>query len=295
MRHTTRSSRRSQPIGWLGLVLVFVILLAACRPAPATPEPPAPPSEPPAPTVAEPVAVEPVEEEAPVNELAAQLVDQQWLLVAFGDAANPAVVEEGTIVTALFSEDGNLSGSGGCNNFSTTYELNNDEITVGPIASTMMFCEKGMDQESAVFAALQSAYRIAFSDEGRLEIFYDFTSSVERKLVYAPGVTPLEDTVWVLQSLGDPNNPTSVESGTVITAIFSSEGTVSGSSGCNTYVAGYVAKDGLMEVEQPISTMMFCTSGMEQETAYLAALVAAESYQISGATLEIQYEGGKGV
>jgi heat shock protein HslJ len=271
-----------------------MILLSACRPAPATPQPPAPPGEPPAPAVAEPAAEEPVVEEAPAGE-AVQLVDQQWLLVAYGDSTNPTVVAEGSLVTALFAEDGNLSGSGGCNNFSTTYELNGDQIKVGPIASTMMFCEQGMEQESAVFAALQSAYRIAFSPEGRLEIFYDNTSSVERKLIYTPGETPLEDTVWVLQSLGDPANPTAVESGTVVTAIFSSEGTVSGSSGCNTYVAGYLAKDGLMEVEQPISTMMMCTRGMEQETAYLAALTAAESYQISGAKLEIQYDGGKGV
>jgi heat shock protein HslJ len=292
----TRSLPRSRrAAGWLGLVVVFVILLSACQPAPATPKPPVPPGEPPAPTAAEPIAVEPTDEAVPADQAASQLVGVQWLLVAYGDSANPTVVEEGSIVTALFSEDGNLSGSGGCNNFSTTYELNGDELKVGQIASTMMFCDKGMDQESAVFAALQSAYRIAFSPEGRLEIFYNSASSVELKLIYAPGETPLEDTVWVLQSMGDPANPTSIESGTIITAIFSSEGTLSGSSGCNTYVAGYSAKDGLLKVEQPLSTMMMCTQGMEQETAYLAALTAAESYQISGAKLEIQYNGGKGV
>lgn len=300
MRQSKESPRRSGAIGWLGLVLIFIFLVSACRPAPTPPEPPAPPTEPPAPTAPAPVAEEPTEEAEPTAEptvdLTPQLVDQLWLLVAFGDAANPAVVEEGTVVTALFSADGNLSGSGGCNNYSTSYELSGDELTVGsPIASTMMACEKGMNQETAVLAALESAQRIAFSPEGRLEIFYDVGGSGERKMVFAPGETPLTETVWVLEAMGAPSSPTSVESGTIITAIFTPEGNLSGSSGCNNYVSSYTVQDNQIEVQQPASTMMFCERGMEQETAYLAALVGAESFQIIGARLEISYDGGAGV
>jgi heat shock protein HslJ len=276
------------------LIILVVMLVSACQPAPAPTEPPAPPTpQPPSPT--EPVVV-PTEEVTEPVDLAPELVDKLWLLVAFGDAANPAVVEEGTVVTALFSSDGTLSGSGGCNNYSTTYELNGDALTVGsPIASTMMFCEQGMNQETAVLAALQSAQRIAFTDEGRLEIFYDTGGSSERKLVYVLGETPLVDTVWVLESMGAPDNPTAIQSGTIITAIFSSEGTLSGTSSCNNYSAGYTAEDGQLEIQQPISTMMACTQGMEQEAAYLEALIGAETYQITGARLEISYDGGAGV
>jgi heat shock protein HslJ len=296
MPRINQSPTRIHPLRWIGFLLVFVILISACRPAPTSPEPPAPPTEPPAPTVAEPVEVEATEEVAPTDELAAQLVDKLWILVAYGDLANPTVVEEGTVVTALFSSDGNLSGSGGCNNFSTTYQLSGDALTVAsPIASTMMFCEKGMEQESAVLAGLQRATRIAFTPEGRLEIFFDVGSGVEQKLIYAPGETPLVDTVWVLQSLGAPDSPTSVESGTIVTAIFTTDGILSGLAGCNNYSAGYTIKDDLLEIQQPISTMMACTQGMEQEATYLAALAAAESYKISGSRLEIQYDGGQGV
>ena len=124
----------------------------------------------------------------PTADLAPQLVDTLWMLVAFGEADNPNVVEEGALVTALFSSDGMLSGSGGCNDYTTSYELTGDQLTVdSPIASTMMFCETGMDQESAYLAALQSAGRIAFNAEGRLEIFYDVGSITERKMVFVPG------------------------------------------------------------------------------------------------------------
>jgi len=98
----------------MGLILIFSVLLSACQPAPAPTEPPAPPTPPP--------AASPTPEPAPTDtaaptpeptaDLSLQLADTQWLLVAFGEAANPAVVEKGTAVTALFASDGTLSGSG---------------------------------------------------------------------------------------------------------------------------------------------------------------------------------------
>ena len=288
----------SQMAAWSSLFLIFFLLISACQPAPAPTEPPAPPTPPAAPTTtAEPEATEEVAPTPePTADLAPQLVDKLWLLVAIGEAANPAVVEEGTVVTALFASDGSLSGSGGCNNYNTGYELEGDQLTVAsPIASTMMFCETGMEQEGVYLAALQSAGRIAFTAEGRLEIFYDVGSVTQRKMVFVEGETPLVDTVWVLESMGDPTNPTGVESGMIITAIFSQEGSLSGTSGCNNYVASYTLQDNQIEIQQSVSTLRACTLGMEQETAYLNALAAAETYQIKGASLEITYDGGAGV
>jgi len=283
--------------GWSVLLLISMLLVSACQPA-ATPTeiPTAIPTQPPAPTVAKPAPTQAPTEIVEAIDLAPQLKDKLWMLVGYGDAANPTVVEEGTVVTALFGADGNLSGSGGCNNFFTSYELDGDALTVdGPVASTMMACERGMNQESVVLAALEGAQQIAFTAEGRLEISYDSGSSVEQKLVYTPGETPLVDTQWVLLSSGDPANPTNVESGTIISALFTEDGRVSGSSGCNNFSAGYSVKDGAIEIKQPISTLMACTQGMEQEAAFTTALLTAETYQIIGSRLEIGYDGGKGM
>ena len=109
------------------------------------------------------------------------------------------------------------------------------------------------------------------------------------------GGTPLIDMVWVLESMGDPNNPTAVESGMVITAIFGPEGNLSGTSGCNNYVASYTLQQNQIEIQQAVSTLRACTQGMEQEAAYLKALESAETYQIEGARLKITYDGGAGV
>ncbi len=45
-------------------------------------------------------------------------------------------------VTAVFGEDGQLTGSGGCNSYSGTYTTaGTDQITLGPIAATAKACE----------------------------------------------------------------------------------------------------------------------------------------------------------
>jgi heat shock protein HslJ len=66
----------------------------------------------------------------------------------------------GTEVTAVFGEDGSLTGSAGCNRYTAGYEIDGDSISIGPAASTRMFCpepEGVMEQEAAYLATLQSA------------------------------------------------------------------------------------------------------------------------------------------
>jgi len=270
----------------LTLIVIFTILLSACgqaaKPAPTPTQPPAPTKE-----VAS-AAVAPVD-------LSGKLTGPLWMLLGYGDAGNPNVVEPGVKVTTQFAEDGSLSGFGGCNSFFGPYKLNVDKIEIGPLGSTMMACENGMNQESIVTTALQQAYKIAFTPQGRLEIFYDSASSYEKKLVFTPSQKSLADTLWVLESFGKPDNPSTPETGTIITAQFSQEGILSGMTGCNNYTTSYTVEDGRMEIKMPATTMRECTIGMEQEAAYLQALPKAESYQIDGTTLEISYDGGLGV
>jgi heat shock protein HslJ len=280
----------------ISLILILSFLLTACQPA-ATPTP-APTAEPTAAPVATkaPTAVieQPEPTEAPLD-LSGQLVDTLWLLLGYGDAGNPVVVEPGTTVTLQFAADGSVSGFGGCNSFFGSHELKGEEIKIGPMGSTMMACETGMNQESIFLSALEQAYKISFTPKGRLEIFYDADSVYERKLVLTRSQKSLLNTVWLLEEYGNPENPYTVEDGTVITAQFSEEGILSGSSGCNRYTTSFKANDGRMEIKMPASSLMACDKGMEQEAAYLQALEKAESYTIDSASLEITYGAGEGV
>ena len=90
-----------------------------------------------------------------------ELAGTSWEVTAYnnGQQAVVGVLVEATL-TASFGEDGTLSGNSGCNNYTGSYEVDGGQITIGPLASTMMMCsdpEGVMDQEAQYLAALQSA------------------------------------------------------------------------------------------------------------------------------------------
>ena len=90
-------------------------------------------------------------------------------------------VAAGTTITASFGADGQLSGSGGCNQYSATFTSADGTIVIGPIAGTRMACDPAVsDQETAYFAALDAAttYKVQGStlelrdDSGALQVSY---------------------------------------------------------------------------------------------------------------------------
>ena len=85
--------------------------------------------------------------------------------------------------------------------------------------------------------------------------------------------------------------------GTEINAVFSADGSVSGSSGCNTYSGTYSVDAQNYLTIGPLSvTQQMCSEPegiMDQEQAYLNLFQAASGYQISGTALQIFSNGGK--
>ena len=94
------------------------------------------------------------------------LTGTMWRLTGFNDGKGGFVsLLSGTEITALFDDDGGLSGSAGCNNYKASYEIDGEVLSIGPAVATRMMCAKPdgvMDQESAYLAALESvaAYQI---------------------------------------------------------------------------------------------------------------------------------------
>lgn len=79
-----------------------------------------------------------------------------WQLTAYntGSAISSLVLD--TEITALF-EDGQLGGAAGCNRYFAAYTTDGTTMTLGPAASTEMFCaapEGVMEQEAAFLDAL---------------------------------------------------------------------------------------------------------------------------------------------
>lgn len=105
----------------------------------------------------------------------------------------------------------------------------------------------------------------------------------------------LEDIAWTLESYGEPGNLQTVLEGTEITALFdSTEGLVRGSAGVNSYSGSYQISKSEVSIQQIAWTEMYRLDPegvMEQEQQYLKALQAAESFQIQGGKLQINFGG----
>jgi heat shock protein HslJ len=124
-----------------------------------------------------------------------------WLMLSYNNGKGGlASALLGTEITAEFL-DGTVSGSAGCNSYSASYELDGNHISLGPAATTRMFCgepEGVMDQENQYLAALQSAatYEInadvleMFDGEGTRMVTYQAASAGE-----ATDAAPAQDEV----------------------------------------------------------------------------------------------------
>jgi len=106
------------------------------------------------------------------------LVGTEWEVIGYNNGKGGVVsVVIGTQLTALFGEDGTLSGSGGCNNYRAAYTVDaasaaEGDISIGPAASTRTMCgepEGIMEQEAQYLATLEMAQ--VYSIQGdRLEL-----------------------------------------------------------------------------------------------------------------------------
>jgi len=101
----------------------------------------------------------------------------------------------------------------------------------------------------------------------------------------------LNGTAWTLESYGGKN----LLSESTMTANFSS-GEINGSASCNQYFGAYEIKGDQITLEGLGWTEMACLNPegiMEQESAIMALLSKAVSYQIEGGKLRLQTAGGE--
>jgi heat shock protein HslJ len=102
------------------------------------------------------------------------------------------------------------------------------------------------------------------------------------------GETSLTGMTWALKSYADADgNMVEVLPRTEITAVFGEDGSLGGSSGCNNFNTSYEVDGSNISISEMIAaTMMACPEPvMQQETAFLANLSSAATFEISDDTL----------
>lgn len=81
----------------------------------------------------------------------------QWKLISYGAPSDqkPAAPD---VETSIEFNDKQMNGNVGCNGFGGDYTVKGDMLELGPVMSTMMFCEGPVgDQEMATIAVFQGS------------------------------------------------------------------------------------------------------------------------------------------
>lgn len=223
---------------------------------------------------------------------AATIEGQAWRLASL-PGHDLGVLGAGQYLTARF-EAGRVSGFSGCNRFMGSYTVDRDQLTLGQLAGTMMACpDAAMAIEAAFKGSLAGTLRYAILDD-RLTL----TPVSGAPLVFDLEPKPvLEGVKWEVTGFNNGRQAVvSAVLGTKLTLSFK-DGTLSGSSGCNTFRASYKAEENRIVVGPAMATRKMCSGKgvMEQERQFLVALETAVKWDISRGMLDMHRADGERV
>ncbi len=214
-----------------------------------------------------------------------ELPGTTWRVTSLGDAG----VVADAVITLGFVDDSNVEGETGCNSFFGSYTTDGDNISIGPLASTLAACVP------PARAAMEQAYVAALETATTYDIGGDTLTLFGpngRQLVEAERFDPiLQGSSWEVLSYNNGNQAVvSVLLGTEISLVFGENDEVSGVA-CNNYNGPYEAEDQRISIGPFATTRKACPEPegtMEQEGLYLTALEASAVWQIRGEMLELR-------
>lgn len=136
------------------------------------------------------------------------LTGTEWIVLSYNNGRGGVTsVLGGTSLSAMFTDTGELSGSAGCNNYTTTFETDGANLQIGPTATTRKMCaqpEGIMEQENAYLAALQMAATYAIEGD-RLDLWAEdgsrlATFTAQSEPASSTGAMPEDSVVEALQN-----------------------------------------------------------------------------------------------
>lgn len=208
-----------------------------------------------------------------------------WILTGQVVDGELEQVPDGVLVS-LRMDDGQGGGNGGCNSYSTSYEIDGFDVTFGEVASTLMACpEPASAVESTYFANLG---QVASYQSGGIQMaFLDADGNFLLEFDLAPEATIVG--AWVATGINNQQEPAGVVSSDMtsqVTAEFSPGGDLTGSDGCNDYFTTYQVDGDSITISDAIgSTRMACLSDelAEQSQWYFGAITSATTWSVDAA------------
>jgi len=185
----------------------------------------------------------------------------------------PTNIEQGQCVVASWSTGGGT----------TRVQLLRDGAAIwdnAPLNSSVQDCPP--NAAPATIRYTLAAYNNANQRDAR---------DVQVQINAAPPQNPLANTTWQLQAT-EVNGL--VPAGVSVTAFFSSDGSLSGNGGCNSYNTSYTINGQALSIQMPLTTGALCgdpADGVEQ--VYFSLLPQAASFEINGNQLIIRNSSGQ--
>lgn len=182
------------------------------------------------------------------------------------------------IGTTLRLDAGQATGSTGCNSYFGGYVLSGTAITFEPLGATEMACpEPRMTIESAWLTAL--GLTTTWTMDGTRLLLLDAAGNALAALEPATAATIIGE--WRLAEivLGDAVAAIASEA----TVVFGEDGSLTGSTGCNTLMGDFAVDGSSIKVGPVATTKMACKDPVaaQAETALLTALEQATQWQIT--------------
>ncbi|WP_417912084.1 META domain-containing protein [Candidatus Electronema sp. TJ] len=206
--------------------------------------------------------------------------------------------KSGAAAMTLHFTGGKISGSAGCNTYSGPHaEKGKEKIRIGQLATTNRKCSspERMEQERLFMEMLRAAESFTL-EEGRLTLK---DADGRSAAVFKPQSQELKGTIWRVVSYSNGQGGLSevLSKGRSMTAVFSVDGQLSGSAGCNSYKAVFTgspeSKSFSFDMIEVGAKQCPSPDIMEQEGGFMAALYASASYLLDDRALTLNDADGK--
>jgi heat shock protein HslJ len=213
-----------------------------------------------------------------------------WQLVSYRADDGLTVEAFSERPATLLFEDGQVTGTTGCNRFFSDYSREGDQLTISAGGSTLMACidEALAAQEAAMLMGLSQV--AGYSQTSEQLLLVDSNGTTLFTLVPQP-TAALTGTEWTLTVYNNGRGGlTTPIIDTTITAQFNTEGRLAGSAGCNRYRATFETNGDSLTLGPAASTRRLCPGPegiMAQELAFLSVLEDVATYTIRGNQLDL--------
>lgn len=213
-----------------------------------------------------------------------------WTETQMSDGST-TIVGKPANYTIQFNADGTAAIKADCNNMRATYTTgNNQELTLALGPTTLIACPP--DSQDQLFRQQLSSVATYTMRNGDLFLALKLSSGI---MHFVP-VTPitLTGTTWEANGINNGREAVvSLVEDTTVTAAFGTDGTVTGSTGCNRYNGGYTVTGNSIKIGPLAMTRMACSEPITiQEKAFLEAMQNATVYNITGDRLELRDANG---